>query len=302
LASEDNLHLLEIETELKLLAKEAGKTLLTYFGKPIHIEYKDSAQTDPVTEADKTVQDLLKTSILKSFPDHAVIGEEDQTGTNKTIPKYVWVIDPLDGTRNFSNGLRVFACSIGVLRDGIPIAGAIFIPTGNKGGDIVHAVIGKGAYLNDTAIKIPDRGSPESVSLVGLPGSFHNYYQFTNRITGEPRILGSIAYELAMVATGVLQYSALLGSLAIWDVAAGLIIIKEAGGNIKVGNKGKTKVIWSDFNSFYKQSAKNNVDVATLRKWHAPLIFGATGIVNLICQNLEYKFSWKRSLKNLFKI
>ena len=302
MASEDNLHLLEIETELKLLAKEAGKTLLTYFGKPIHIEYKDSAQTDPVTEADKTVQDLLKTSILKSFPDHAVIGEEDQTGTNKTIPKYVWIIDPLDGTRNFSNGLRIFACSIGVLRDGIPIAGAIFIPTGNKGGDIVHAVIGKGAYLNDTAIKIPDRGSPESVSLVGLPGSFHNYYQFTNRIKGEPRILGSIAYELAMVATGVMQYSALLGSLAIWDVAAGLIIIKEAGGNIKVGNKGKTKVIWSDFNSFYKQSAKNNVDVATLRKWHAPLIFGATGIVNLICQNLEYKFSWKRSLKNLFKI
>ena len=105
-----------------------------------------------------------------------------------------------------------------------------------------------------------------------------------------------------MVATGVLQYSALLGSLAIWDVAAGLIIIKEAGGCIKVGNKGKTKIQWSEFHSFYKQSVKDDVDVATLRKWHAPLIFGATGIVNLICQNLERKFSWKKTLENLFKI
>ena len=145
MASEDNLHLSEIENKLKLLAKEAGKTLLRYFGKPLHIEYKDTAKTNPVTEADKNVQDLLKISILKSFPEHAVIGEEDQPEPNKTLPQFVWVIDPLDGTRNFSNGLRVFACSIGVLRDGIPIAGAIFIPTGEKSGDIVHAVIGKGA-------------------------------------------------------------------------------------------------------------------------------------------------------------
>ena len=301
MASEDNLHLLEIESELKLLAKEAGKTLLTYFGKPIHIEYKDTAKTNPVTEADKNVQDLLKISILKSFPEHAVIGEEDQPEPNKTLPQYVWVIDPLDGTRNFSNGLRVFACSIGVLRDGIPIAGAIFIPTGEKSGDIVHAVIGKGAYLNDKPIRILDRDSPDSVSLVGLPGSFHNSYRFTDRIKGEPRILGSIAYELAMVATGVLQYSALLGSLAIWDVAAGLIIIKEAGGGIKVGNKNKTKTQWSEFNSFYKKSEKN-IDVATLRKWHAPLVFGSTGIVKLICQNLETKPSWKRKFRGLFKI
>ena len=301
MASEDNLHLLEIENELKLLAKDAGKTLLRYFGKPLHIEYKDTAKTNPVTEADNNVQDLLKKSILKSFPEHAVIGEEDKVGPNKTLPQYVWVIDPLDGTRNFSNGLRVFACSIGVLRNGVPVAGAIFIPTGEKSGDIVHAVIGKGAYLNDKPIRILDKDSPDSVSLVGLPGSFHNSYRFKDRITGEPRILGSIAYELAMVATGVLQYSALLGSLAIWDVAAGLVIIKEAGGGIKVGNKDKTKIQWSEFNSFYKQS-EENIDVVTLRKWHAPLIFGSTGIVNLISQKLEYKSSWKQKLSNLLKI
>ncbi|PZC46806.1 MAG: myo-inositol-1(or 4)-monophosphatase [Chloroflexi bacterium] len=302
MTSQDNLYLSKIENQLKSLAKEAGESLLTYFGKPLEIEYKDLGKTDPVTEADKNVQDLLKISILKSFPDHAVIGEEDQPGTNKILPKYVWVIDPLDGTRNFSNGLRIFACSIGVLCDGIPIAGAIFIPTGDKGGDILHAVIGKGAYLNDKPINISNRDSPDSLSLVGLPGSFHNSFRFTDRIKGEPRILGSIAYELAMVATGVFQYSALLGSLAIWDVAAGLIIIKEAGGSIKVGNISRKKAQWSEFDSFYKQPQKVIVDMATLRKWHAPLIFGSTGIVNLISQKLEYKSGWKQKLSNLLKI
>ena len=302
MTSQDNLYLSKIENQLKSLAKEAGESLLTYFGKPLEIEYKDLGKTDPVTEADKNVQDLLKISILKSFPDHAVIGEEDQPGTNKILPKYVWVIDPLDGTRNFSNGLRIFACSIGVLCDGIPIAGAIFIPTGDKGGDILHAVIGKGAYLNDKPINISNRDSPDSLSLVGLPGSFHNSFRFTGRIKGEPRILGSIAYELAMVATGVLQYSALLGSLAIWDVAAGLIIIKEAGGSIKVGNINRKKVQWSEFDSFYKQPQKVIIDMVTLRKWHAPLIFGSTGIVNLISQKLEYKSGWKQKLSNLLRI
>jgi len=302
LTSEDNLFLSKIENQLKLLAKDAGETLLTYFGKPLEIEYKDQGKTDPVTEADKNVQDLLKKSILKSFPDHAVIGEEDQPETNKILPKYVWVIDPLDGTRNFSNGLRVFACSIGILCNGMPIAGAIFIPTGKEDGDILHAVVGKGAYLNDKPIKLLNRDAPDPISLVGLPGSFHNYFRFTDRIKGEPRILGSIAYELAMVATGVLQYSALLGSLAIWDVAAGLIIIKEARGSIKVGNIDRAKIQWSEFDSFYTQSQKAIVDMATLRKWHAPLIFGSIGIVNLISQKLEYKPGWKRKLRYLLKI
>lgn len=302
MTSDNELELEKIEKELKALINKAGLTLLGYFGKPLKVEYKDAHNTDPVTEVDRSVQDFLKKSIKEVFPDHSVIGEEDSDISDEPLSKFIWVIDPLDGTRNFSQGLPIFACSIGVLKEGKPVAGAIFIPASNTNGNILHAVHGKGAYINNSRIKISKKNKPKAGSLSGLPGSFNNKYWFSTelgRIKGETRVLGSIAYELAMVASGVLQYSALLGSLAIWDVAAGAIIIQESGGSILVGNKGKSKTEWTKFESFYTKFNNQKINSKNLRQWRKPMIFGSDGIVDFISKNIKVQPYWKRQLRHL---
>ena len=114
-----------------LLAEEAGKFVMDYFDKDFEVSSKDR-KNNLVTEVDKGCQNLIKNRISKRFPEHNIIGEEDESYIADTISEFVWVIDPIDGTTNFANGLPNFSISIGLLRNSEPIAGAIWIPWPNK--------------------------------------------------------------------------------------------------------------------------------------------------------------------------
>ena len=108
------------------------------------IDYKDKEQRDPVTDADKTTQEYLSQEITKKFPGHGILGEEgggEEAGDQEDVPSpdFLWVLDPLDGTTNFLNGLPVYASSIGVLYRGRPVAAALFLPWPKpSGGFVLH--------------------------------------------------------------------------------------------------------------------------------------------------------------------
>ena len=294
----------ELERAAADAAREAGHLLMDYFGRPLDVEYKGESLSDPVTEADRRSQALLVGRIKTTFPDHAIVGEEDESASVEPLSDIVWVLDPLDGTRNFSQGLPMFASSVGVLLKGVPIAGAIFIPWPEASGRVLHARTGGGAACDGKPLSALCTSEPESRRLAGLPGGFSHRFRFDesmrNRV-GEARQTGSIAYELAMVASGTLQYSALTGSLSLWDVAAGSVIVSEAGGRVLVGEKDGTGRSWCPFTTFVSDWEDDPPSSADLHKWYRPMIFGAPGVADAVAAGIRPHGRWTRRLGRWFR-
>ena len=196
---------MEIEARAVEMARGAGRILQGGFGRPLEVEYKDDKkEQDPVTSVDKESQAYLSESIARRFPGHGIVGEEDSREDEAPVPEFLWILDPLDGTTNFLNGLPIYAVSIGVLHRGNPIAGALFIPwSGENDGAVLHARKGGGAWMDEEAISIPGSETIKANRLTGLPASFGAGFRLRKdlrRRVGEVRVTGSIAYELALTA------------------------------------------------------------------------------------------------------
>ena len=289
----------EIETAAIALAWGAGEILAGQFGRQLSIEYKDKNQRDPVTSADKAAQEYLVKEITRRFPSHGVLGEEGSEATDPAgpVPDFLWVLDPLDGTTNFLNGLPVYASSIGVLYRGRPVAGSLFIPWPAPGGGFVlHCRQGGGAHF-----RLAEGGGSEPVSvyaseqpmgnrLIGLPGFFVQTTRFGKPVgknPGELRTTGSIAYELAMTACGVLQY-AVIGAPRMWDMLAGAIAVQEAGGTVMT-RLGKEKV-WRPMASLVPTWEEKPPTLKELRQWVAPLVAGNKQVAPLVANNMRPRF------------
>jgi myo-inositol-1(or 4)-monophosphatase len=214
-------------------AKEAGKVLEKYFEAEILREYKDDNSV--VTLADKEAEDVIKKIILENFPDHSILGEE--TGLTQNGADYKWYIDPLDGTSNFANGIPLFAVSLALEHKGEIIVGVITNPATET---IFYTEKGKGAYCNDVQIYVSkDNQDKATVSFSAGRGDDKRrlreelYYTLPKPkgFIGAVRNLGCTALELAYVARGGLEANVQIG-LSTYDFAAGIILIKEAGGMV----------------------------------------------------------------------
>ena len=148
------------------------------------------------------------------------------------------MLDPLDGTTNYMNGLPMFASSIGVMYRGWPIAAAVYIPwptrssSKTEGGYVLHCRKGGGGFADDAPVSVYMSDEPVPSRLIGVPGYFGVGQGFRGKLAGkagEVRTTGSIAYELAMTARGVLQY-AMFGAPRLWDMVGGALAVEEAGG------------------------------------------------------------------------
>ena len=142
------------------------------------------------------------------------------------------MLDPLDGTTNFMNGLPVFASSIGVLYRGRPVAAALYVPWPNgAGGFVLHCRKGGGCFADDDPVSVYETQEPVPSRLIGVPGYFGVANRFSKQLAnkaGEPRTTGSIAYELALTARGVMQY-AIFGAPRMWDMAGGALAVMGGG-------------------------------------------------------------------------
>ena len=264
----------EIERRAVEFARKAGEILLGHFRQPLQIEYKSEGRRDPVTQADRESEDWLRSAISDAFPDHGIVGEENPDSEHGSAD-FVWVLDPLDGTTNFLNGLPVFASSIGVLYRGRPAVAAIFVP-GPDGGSVVHARRGGGAFQDGRPIAVVPNTEPERGRLTGMPSYYWRMWGFKDGLRmrlGEIRSLGSIAYEMTLVARGAMQLC-LFAQPKIWDVAAGVLLIEEAGGRA-LEKRGRSAP-WSPFSAF----GNENVSLDDLHNWRAAILAGNTDVAN----------------------
>ena len=285
----------ELETAAVALARGAGDVLAGYFGRQMPVQFKDEHQRDPVTPADQASQDYLVAEINRRYPGHGILGEEDapETGANAdtTAADYLWVLDPLDATTNFINGLPLYAVSIGVLHRGWPVVGALYVPWPQPGGGFVlHCRRGGGCFADDQPVSVHQSDQPVNNRLIGLPGSFSHYTRFTRQHrgpVGEPRTTGSIAYELAMTACGKMQYS-IFWAPRLWDMAGGALAVQEAGGTVMTRLKGEKR--WHPMASLVPAWESKPSTLKELRGWTAPLVAGNRQVAPLIAQNLRSRF------------
>ncbi len=281
----DRQTLAAIEAHAAALAARAGGLLLTYAARPLDVAFKTKGHADPVTEADRASEKLLIEGIRSQFPAHAILSEETPESPDTTIP-YLWVLDPLDGTTNFLNRFPMWGVSIGVLYHGRPVVGALFIPTlAPLGGQVLHASHGGGAFLEDTPLKLLSDEAASDRRLSALPAYVWGQFRMKRELRkaiGELRTTGSIACELALAATGALQFAA-FGGPKIWDVAGGALIVKEAGGQVMVRAGARR---WEPLDSFLEPGAGLPRD-GDLRKWQASLLAGGPAPVQLMANGLR---------------
>ena len=292
----DDSTLASIEDHAARMARRAGQTLMGYFGSSLDVEFKDEGETDPVTNVDREVQADLVRAISQAYPDHGIVGEEDEDAGGGAAPDYVWVLDPLDGTKNFMNGLPVFASSIGVLYRGAPVAGAVYIPwPGEPEGVALHARKGGGTYAGGERISLSDAPEPIPSRLATLPESFRTAFRFDAPMrgrAGEVRVTGSIVYELAMVARGVVQYS-FTGAPHLWDAVAGSVLVAEAGGLVMTAERRRSRLPlvpaslrWSELDSFFPDWDEG-VTLDRMRRWRSPLLCGSPRITRYVARNMR---------------
>ena len=273
-----------IEEHAVSLAASAGELLLEYFHGDLKVEYKSEGSRSPVSDADKGAEKLIVDGIRSRFPSHGILSEETPPAEDLDRT-YVWVIDPLDGTTNFVNGLPVFASSIGVLHQGRPIAGAIYVPSPTaSAGQVFHARRGGGAFAGDTPVRVYDKAKPMPNGLVTLPAAFRRRYRIGKELRrlGEPRNIGSTAYEMTLVASGVMHYAAFAAPHA-WDVAAGVAIVREAGGEVMA----RTSNRWLPLESLPGRGEEGHSMDGDLAKWRVSLLAGNPAIVAMLSDNLK---------------
>ena len=278
----------EIEASAVELARTAGKLLLGYFERPLHVTYKAENNRSPVTEADKASDDYLRGEIARRFPEHAVLSEESEDGADRAAA-VTWVIDPLDGTTNFLNGLPTFGVLISVLEQGRPVASATFLPSvTNTEGRVVHARAGGGAFDDDVRLSLDEAEEPLR-RMSAWPPYFLRMFKFgpqLRRRLGDVRSTGSAGFELAMAARGVFDY-ATLNNQWIWDAASGVLLVQEAGGIVLSYERAPKR--WAPFERFVVEQAGESPTPAELRTWRRSIVVGTPSAVELITSGLGFQ-------------
>jgi len=212
---------------------KASRSLIRDFGEIENLQVSAKGPGDFVTSADKRTEKILIDELQKAHPEYGIVTEEMGI-INKSNIKNRWIIDPIDGTMNFLNGVPQFAISIGYEEEGEIKCGVIFNPIMNE---MFCAEKGNGAYLNNSRIRVSNKkkinnallvtGGPE-VSSKNKDKIFSEYINVSKNVSNI-RKFGSAALDMAYVACGRFD-GYWQRELNYWDIAAGIIILKEAGG------------------------------------------------------------------------
>ncbi len=231
--------------KIKLIAtsaiKKAGKYALKKYKKFDRKETKLKKNQETLTKVDLGVEKIILKEIKKNFPDHGILSEE--SGNNNRNSDYLWIIDPIDGTTNFSMHNPLWGISVGLVYKDKIILGLIYAPVLDE---LYLGELGKGAYLNNKRLKVSDVSKGRIFNTlchsrhkkdVKKAVKFYAYQKLNNLGC---RHFGTAALELAYVAGGRIE-SFIFAGAHIWDIAAGVLLVKEAGGHV-TDFKGKT---WS---------------------------------------------------------
>ena len=209
-------------------AYEAGDIIHSFFLSEYEVKMKGKG--NPVTEADIAADDILKKMLTSEFPEYGWLSEETRDTPHRLTKKRVWVVDPIDGTKEFVEGIPNFVVSIGLVENGIPILGVIHNPI-NK--DTYTAISGGGVFFNGNQTSISDKTEFSLISMLNSrsetgQGLWESYTPHFKELIP----IGSIALKLAMVAAHQTDMVASLKPKNEWDICAGHCLINEAGGKL----------------------------------------------------------------------
>ena len=221
--------------------RKASRSLIRDFGEIENLQVSTKGPGDFVTSADKRTEKIIIEELQKAHPDYGIITEESGI-INKANTNNRWIIDPIDGTTNFLNGIPQFAISIGYEEENEIKCGVIFDPIKNE---MFCAEKGNGAYLNNSRIRVSNKKKLKDALLVtGGPRQsskikeeiFSEFIKVSNSVLSPVRKFGSAALDVAYVACGRFD-GYWQRELNYWDIAAGLVILKEAGGLVNFFEK-----------------------------------------------------------------
>jgi fructose-1,6-bisphosphatase/inositol monophosphatase family enzyme len=225
----------KIRPQIETLLHQAGQTALDYQNQLRHIQLK--SPTDIVTEADFACDKIIRDGLSRLFPEHHIRTEESGW-SGDADSEYLWILDPIDGTVNYSRSIPFWGISLALLHQGTNLAGWIWLPALNE---MYFAARGQGAYCNQEKIQVStlnhlkeaivsngdfNVGDVEKINLWNTQ-NFAREAELTRRV----KCLGSAAVESAFVAAGRLDLYAMTMSYP-WDIAAGSLLVEEAGGKV----------------------------------------------------------------------
>jgi myo-inositol-1(or 4)-monophosphatase len=260
----------QLEQTAVQLARTAGEHITAAPLESTQVQLKKARagiakDADPVSNVDREVEQLVRGAITDRFPTHAILGEESDVAQNEESP-FTWVIDPIDGTTNYLNGLPLYACSIGVLYRHFPVAGAIWCACthAHKPG-VYHA-------SEDGTLSFEGQPIARRVlhcrGVASEPGAPPRCGAFF-----ETRVLAAAAVECAFVASGMLRL-AYISAPAIWDVAAGITLARAGGCRVLT----KRNHTWTPFSGFTALNARKRL--SALRAWRQPVLIGEARAVD----------------------
>jgi len=222
-------------------ATKAGRSLARDFGEVQNLQVSLKGPGDFVSQADKKAEEIIHAELSKARPDYSFLMEESGSVAGSDA-QHRFIVDPLDGTTNFLHGIPIFAVSIGLERQGQMVAGVIYNPAMDE---LYTAERGGGAFLNDRRLRVGARRKlSDTVIGTGVPhlgrGHHGNFLIEMRHVMGEVagiRRLGAAALDLAWVAAGRLDGFWESGLMP-WDMAAGMLLIREAGGFVSDADGG----------------------------------------------------------------
>ena len=207
-------------------AESAGRIIMKYYRNSY--EVKDKSPNNPVTTADLEANQEIYEIIMGNFPDDGWLSEETKDSSDRLTKSRVWIIDPIDGTKEFIEGLAQFAVSIALVEDGNPIVGILHNPATSE---VFSAVSGEGAFCNGSPIQCVGCDDLKQASaLVSRTEEKKGMLEGFVPILGDLHYIGSVAYKLGKLATGTSNLYFTVQPKNEWDICAGDLIVREAGG------------------------------------------------------------------------
>ncbi len=188
------------------------------------------ADYDPVTSADRAADDSLRRDLLQAFPEIGWLSEETVDDAVRLEHEQVWIVDPIDGTKEFLSGIPEFVVSVALVADGVPVVGVIYNPSRDE---LYSAVRGGGTFLNGKRVFCTDTTRLEEATVIvsrseDARGEIDPLRQYLKEI----HPIGSVAYKLAVVAAGGADLNVSVQPKNEWDVCAGDLLVREAGGHM----------------------------------------------------------------------
>jgi len=241
------------------LARLAGREMAEALGRNPAVHYKgEGSLSDPVSSVDQAVEADIRKILAQRFPDHDVLGEESPERPARGSP-FLWAVDPVDGTANYINGYPLFAASVGVLHQGVPVAGAVWCASSHAlRAGVYHAVAGGGLFFEGEPVA-PLRNPAVRRRIAGFVDASPRSPQ-----EWEARRSGSAAIECAFIAAGLMEVARFERPNA-WDVAGGFVLVEATGGVVRTfGPEG-----WQPFRGFAEEA-----EGADPGRWRRPVILG----------------------------